>query len=540
MIRKFILGRSVDFALFLGGLVFAGFVAFSLMPALAEAQQGAASPAASPEEEAESDEPILTPSAEGKPQRTAQDEELEAGEEEGDEEAALEEEGISEETGAEEDDEFAPKPAPTEEVKIDPSMPLAELQRLPMNHDTLIEELLRRMSSPDERTRLESGIALRKTARLSDVPLLVTILKRGNNEDKQRFIIDALGWLQDRRAGDALRFEIQHGDSASQRAAVTALGELRFNWSVPVLVRTVRKAEDEELRKRAASALGVIGTTQAIYALRTSLASLEEFIGAKNAAFWALEKARGEIDDQLIDAKMPKGRRLQLYYKGTRYFFYHPAIRREASATKEGLRPWLLVCVHDSDMRAEDLFNICWRAGKKRQMAVLVPYFDNIRYPEYGNFNIWGKHRADERLLELVEHVGKHAQLTVREFYLFGYGTGGDFVQRFTMSYPLRIARSAFESDNFTMPDREMYFPRGLNRTPLAPNIDVNMYNFVKTDSIIVLRKNSPALRDAKNFYEAVSHLADIEGVRSRFGVRTVDVKFEIWNEAEKYLFAYD
>ena len=410
----------------------------------------------------------------------------------------------------------------------------------PISHETLIEELLRRMSSPDERTRLESGIALRKTARLADVPLLVTLLKRGNNEDKQRFLIDTLGWLQDRRAGEALRFEIQHGDVISQRAAVTALGELRFNWAVPVLVRSVRKAEDEELRKRSASALGVIGTTQSIYALRTSLAALEDFPGAKNAAFWALEKARGEIDDQLIDTKLPKGRRLQLYYKGTRYFFYHPAIRKEASATKEGLRPWLLVCIHDSDLRAEDLFNICWRAGKKRQMAVLVPYFDNIRYPEYGNFNIWGKGRADKRLMKLIDHVGKLAALTTREFYLFGYGQGGDFVQRFIMAYPKRIARGAFESTAYTKPDREQYFPRGLNRSPLAPDIDIDMYSFFKTDGMLVLRKNSQALREGKNFYEAVTHLADIEGVRNRFAVRTVDVKFEIWNEAEKYLFAYD
>lgn len=406
-------------------------------------------------------------------------------------------------------------------------------------HEARIDNILRSMSSPDQETRLKAGLELLNNAKLEDVPTLVKVLKRGNNKEKQRFIVETLGDLEDRRSGEALRFEVRHGDMESKRAAVTALGKLRFNWPVPVLVRTLRKAEDEELRKRAASALGQIGTTQAEYALRTSLATLEDAVGAKNAAFWALEKLRGEIDDQIIDVNMPKGRRLQLYYKGTRYFLYHPAHRRGSAIHKVGLRPWLLVCVHDNDLRAEELFNICWRAGKKRQMAVLVPFFDNMQFPEYGNFNMYGV-RSDKRLIELIEHVGKHASLTVREFYMFGYGSGGDFVQRFTQAYPKRIARAAFEADEFTMPDEEAIFPRGLNRNPLAADISINMYDFVKSDTVVILRKNSPVVRQGKEFFEAVNHYADVNGVRARLAVRTVDVKFEIWNEAEKYLFSFD
>ena len=148
--------------------------------------------------------------------------------------------------------------------------------------------------------------------------------------------------------------------------------------------------------------------------------------------------------------------------------------------------------------------------------------------------------RADKRLIEIVEHVGKHASLTVREFYLFGYGMGGDFVQHFTQAYPTRIARSVFESNQFTVPDEEAFFPRGINRSPLAPDLAINMYNFVKADTMIILRKNSPVHRQSKDYFEAIKHYADINGIRSRMTVRSVDVKFEIWNEAEKYLFSYD
>jgi hypothetical protein len=408
-----------------------------------------------------------------------------------------------------------------------------------VSHETMMDEVLRRLDSPDERTRLEATLALRKIAQQSDVEDLAKRLKQGNNRDKQLAIIESLGLLQDRRAGDALRFEVDHGDDYTRRAAVTALGTLNFNWPVPVLAKVLRKEKDEELQKRAASALGQIGSPQAVYTLRTTLSMLDDAPGAKNAAYWALEKARGEIDDDQVDTQMPRGRRLQLYYNGTRYYFYHPANRREAGIEKSGLRPWLLVCIHDSDLRAEEVFNICYRAAKKEGMAVLVPVIDNMRYPDYGNFNMRGE-RFDKRLLELIDHVGQHAGLTTREFFMFGYGEGGDFVQKFVMVYPKRIAKAAYECNSYTMPDPESYFPRGLNRSPLTPDVGIDMYQVMKTDQLLILRKNSPTLRQGKEFYEAMEHYSQINGIRERLNVHTVDVKFEIWNEAEKYLLSSD
>ena len=172
-------------------------------------------------------------------------------------------------------------------------------------------------------------------------------------------------------------------------------------------------------------------------------------------------------------------------------------------------------------------------------MAVLVPTFDNINYPEYGNFNIRGE-RADIKLLELIDFVGKQAGLSVREIYMFGFGTGGDFVHRFIMSHPKRIARAAFEALEFTKPDPEFMFPRGLTKTPLATDIDIDMYSFLKTDMMLISRKDSPTFKEAKNFAEAVQSYSDVQGIKSRLVTRSVDVKFEIWNEAEKFLFAYD
>lgn len=438
-------------------------------------------------------------------------------------------------------DATGPRPVvPDDEEETAPRAKPASGSNVKISHEVLMDEILRRLNSPDERTRLEAGLALRKSATVADVEGLVRILKKGNNRDKQLFIIEALSNLQDKRAGEGLRFEVNHGDDETRKAAVTALGNLNFNWPISTLVKVLRREKSDELRKRAASALGNIGSPQAIYALRTSLAMLEESPGAKNAAFWALERARGEIDEERIDTDLPRGRRLSLMYKGTRYFFYHPANRREASATKTGLRPWMLVCVHDADLRAEDVFNICYKAGKKVQLAVLVPVIDNINYPDYGNFNVRGQ-RFDKRMLELIDHVGKYAQLSTREVYMFGYGEGGDFVHRFAMAYPKRIARAAYECNSFTLPDNEVFFPKGLEPSPLAPDLKIDMYSFLKADQLLIMRKNNPeGVRTGKEFFEAMTHYADFNGIRGRIGARTVDVKYEIWGEAEKFLLSGD
>jgi hypothetical protein len=195
--------------------------------------------------------------------------------------------------------------------------------------------------------------------------------------------------------------------------------------------------------------------------------------------------------------------------------------------------------VHDGDLAANDMFSTCWRSAKRRQMAVLVPTFDNITYPEYGNFNIRGE-RADKKLLELIDFVGNQAGLSVREIYMFGYGTGGDFVHRFIMSNPKRVARAAFEANEFTKPDPEFMFPKGITKTPLAPDVEMDLYSFIKTDMMLISKKDSPTYKDSKIFGEAIQNYADVQGIKSRLLTRNVEAKLDIWNEADKFLFAFD
>lgn len=453
--------------------------------------------------------------------------------------------GNNEETTSEDSDiQGEPQPQPTNlQETNNPQKENADISggegQVKISHEVLIAELLKRLDSADLRTLTEAGIALRREAKLSDLDVLVKTLKLGNAREKQLFIIEALSFLQDKRAADALRFEVEHGDVETKRAAVTALGKLNFNQPVALLTKVLRKDPDQEMKKRAASALGEIGSNSALYALRTSLGVLEDTSGAKSAAFWSLDKMKGEFPEDLISNNMPAGQVLNLAYKGTRYFFYHPANRKQAMDLKDGYKPWMLICVHDGDLLAEDLFNLCYKSARQLQIAVLVPYIDNIRFPDYSNFNYRGQ-RFDKFLLELVDFLGTKLSLNTRELYMFGYGMGGDFVQKFVMAYPKRIARAVYEVNSLMMPDPESYFPYGLNKSPLAPDINVDMYQFLKAEQMIVIRKNSSSKAKSNEYFDRLQHYSQINGIRNRVLIRNVDMKYETWDRAERFMFAFD
>lgn len=416
------------------------------------------------------------------------------------------------------------------------------------SHNALIDAILKRMDSSSLKVRLDAGILLRDVARASDLTLLLDVLKKGNILDKQLFIIDTLGRIGDPRAGKALRFEIENGDPIAKRAAISALGKLEFDWPIPVLAKEIlkdprREVTDVRLSMRAAAAMGEIGSSRAIDSLKSVIArNRNAVLGVKNASYWALRKAQGEIPDGVVNTEMQIGRQLQLNYKGYEYYFYVPS----ASTSLYG-KPWLLVCIHDYDREVKAIFDACWKKGKELRMAVLLPYFDMMRFPDYGDFNIWGK-RSDKHLLNLIRHVGKYANINTKEIYMYGLGEGGDFVQRFSMAYPKRIARAAFASTNYTTPQENLLFPVGIGVNPLASNIEIDLLDFIKTDVAVISLKGSNINviqqdRFTKDYLDRLEKFAAKNAVRSRIAKREVrssnnNLQAPVFLEASKYLFA--
>ncbi len=398
-------------------------------------------------------------------------------------------------------------------------------------HTQLIRSLLLRLDSLDEKSRLEAGVALREFVRAADIPLLIQTLKAGNNEDKQVFLIECLGALKAGEALEALRFELENGQLATQHAAIDALGVIRDDWAIPVLMR-VLKTENSTSHKRAVSALARIGSPRALYALKSIQRGFDPPV--QRSVRWATGKMEGSYPDDGIDTELPAGRRVELNFKGTRYLLYYPALRRRAD-----LKSRMIVCIHDLNLDADSVFDECLTLAKRNQVGLLVPFFDSMNFPEYESFNIRGL-RSDKRLLDILDHVSQYADLSVKELLLYGGGAGGNFVQRFALVYPSRVGRAVISGNRYLLPNQLDLYPLGMKTTPLAPDLQFDPLGFSKSDiAILVDEMRDRTEKDARKLFTAMEEFALKNGSTSRLIVRRALAQgaTNMMDEVDKYLF---
>jgi hypothetical protein len=392
-----------------------------------------------------------------------------------------------------------------------------------------VQQIILKLDSKDEETRLKAGLELLATARRDDVAFLSRSLKEGGNPDRQVFIIEALAKIGDRRSAEALRFELQRGEVVARRAAVSALGFLNFNYPVADLVNLMQANDklDLSLRKRAASALGRIGTTEAIYALEQGVAKTGTDGPVGRAGLWALDVARGKVDERRVDSDFPRGQHLDLFYKGTKYKFYHPSVqpRVDLADGRPIRKANVLVCIHGSDLAYQDLYMKCISLAQQRQLALLVPYFDDLRFPAFEDFNIRGE-RSDKRLFEILDHISKTVAVETREIYFFGEGEGGSFLQKLALVYPERVGRAvAIIPGEFTFPREDYFFPAGIRVTPLAPDVHAELYGFVKSNLRLVA-STAVAAKMLKRFVSELDKYSSSHGLIPRIEFQGIGETF--------------
>lgn len=405
-------------------------------------------------------------------------------------------------------------------------------------HQLAVRSLLERLRSKDEATVVELALQLQQLTEAGDLPLLLEALKESGGLDEMRItLIELLGMHcrgQEKEVLKALNFEYSHGTPEVKIAAVRSAGFVHDDVAIPFLSQVLRGTEELRLRRAAATALSRINTPQAIYALETSKSTYDEDVN--RAVTWALRESKGEIDRKAIDRELPDGRKLLLNYLGTLYYLYYPGLR-----FSDQPKPRILIVVHDERLNPETVFDVWLPVAKKEQIALLAPLFDDFVFPDYGTFNIRGE-RSDLRLLQLLQHVSKTADLDAREVYLFGLGAGGDFVHRLHLAHPQLVARSAFFAQSFTMPSDTILFPLGVKVNPRAPDVQINPYYFVKSDVAVFLPIQSDQSRQPYRFFEAYIDYAVAAGVTPRLVSRksfNLELNLTI-PAASEYLFYRD
>lgn len=169
------------------------------------------------------------------------------------------------------------------------------------------------------------------------------------------------------------------------------------------------------------------------------------------------------------------------------YFLYVPSRGGKGAAT--------FVTVHgisrNADVHAEKYVPFAEQYG----VVLVAPLFPESRYPDYQCFGRTGRgERADLMLERILAEVSQLTGANTENLYLFGYSGGGQFVHRFTMAYPHRVARVVVGAAGwYTFPDAEAEFPHGLQPTADLPGLRFDPAAFVTVPTMVVVGENDIA-----------------------------------------------
>jgi pimeloyl-ACP methyl ester carboxylesterase len=113
--------------------------------------------------------------------------------------------------------------------------------------------------------------------------------------------------------------------------------------------------------------------------------------------------------------------------------------------------------------------------------------FSPDRFPDYQRLGRKGRgERADRMLDHIVAEVGHLTGASADKLYLFGYSGGGQFVHRYAMARPQRVAAVAIVAAGwYTFPDPNLKFPVGTGRTRSLPDVSFNPDRFLTVPACV-------------------------------------------------------
>lgn len=123
----------------------------------------------------------------------------------------------------------------------------------------------------------------------------------------------------------------------------------------------------------------------------------------------------------------------------------------------------IFISVHGISRNAFAHANAYAPYAEQYGVILIAPYFCAKDYAGYQRLKEQGKRASDATLNKIVEEVGALTGGNTDKLYMFGYSGGAQFVHRYMMAYPHRVARvSVGAAGWYTFPDQNEKYPKGL------------------------------------------------------------------------------
>ena len=106
-------------------------------------------------------------------------------------------------------------------------------------------------------------------------------------------------------------------------------------------------------------------------------------------------------------------------------------------------------------------------------VILVAPLFPKDRFCDYQRLGREGRgERADHALNRILAEVRLLTGTDINRLYMFGYSGGGQFVHRYALAYPERMARIVIAAAGwYTFPDQNVNYPRGIKKAKGLPDI---------------------------------------------------------------------
>ncbi len=276
--------------------------------------------------------------------------------------------------------------------------------------------------------------------------------------------------------------------------AARLLGAIGSEESVEALLKAAGTDPDERVRCAAAIALrGISG--EAAWLGLAGLLQGDASACVRLLAAAGLEKLRGRSAHPHIEAALSRegdayarkvlASMLSPESWGTRPALVHPGavtpgayldmpyLLYTPSGYREGSHSGVLLALHGEDGDAEGLIAACRDEAEARGYAVIAPFFDYGKYPEYRYLNIVPRLTpVDVRLLDIVHALGERMSIDTTRLHLYGHGFGAEAAASFALAHPERVARAGgYGGEEYVLPGRSRVFPHGTRAHPLRSDL---------------------------------------------------------------------
>ena len=203
----------------------------------------------------------------------------------------------------------------------------------------------------------------------------------------------------------------------------------------------------------------------------------------------------------------------------------------------------VFVTVHGISRNAQEHARLFAPFAERYGVVLIAPLFPEDRFAKYQQMGRAGRgERADQALRQILDEVQTLTGAGVNQLYLFGFSGGGQFVHRYAMAYPERVAKFIVGAAGwYTFPDATLRYPRGIKPRRDLPDVRFEPERFLRVPGSVVVgerdikpgtalnkatrvteQQGQDRLARAQRWTEAMNAAAHERGLDTRYAVHTL------------------